>query len=312
MRTTPLPSDLPTKIKFDESFFEEEERCNFRVTRKRKELWAILLDLWQEFDRVCRKYNLTYYLDGGTLLGAVRHKGFIPWEDDVDVMMTRRDFNTIKYYCENFDNDNFTLAGGECGFYSSDFFAKFFNKRHYCLEENKLLTHPWVDIYVLTEVKRSELDAYLKKLKIILAISSLSHKKVKYDDWYDSELKIWFYHNFHQKEIGSKKFVDKLLYNHLTKYQDSDEADSYILLSPGIFSMADKKTYSKDLFKGYVNMEFEGYTFQVPAGYDEILKICYGENYLTEEPPEKEQVFKHSNHYLREGEAFVCRERYVF
>ena len=50
---------LPTKIKFDESFFEEEERCNFYVTRKRKELWAILLDLWREFDRVCRKYNLT-------------------------------------------------------------------------------------------------------------------------------------------------------------------------------------------------------------------------------------------------------------
>ena len=93
---------------------------------------------------------------------------------------------------------------------------------------------------------------------------------------------------------------------------DSDEADSYILLSPGIFSMAEKKTYSKDLFKGQVDMEFEGYTFPVPVGYDEILKICYGENYLTEDPPEKEQVFKHSNHYLREGEAFVYREKYIF
>ena len=273
---------------------------------------SILTETLLMFARFCRHVNVDFYLSHGTLLGAVKYKGFIPWEDDVDVMMTRRDFERIKLYCERIGNPNFTVAGGECGFYSSDFFAKFFNKKHYCLEENKLLTHPWVDIYVLTEVKRSELDAYLKKLKIILALSTLSHKKVKYDDWYDSELKIWFYHHFHQKEIGSKKFVDKLLYNHLTKYQDSDEADSYILLSPGIFSMADKKTYSKDLFKGWVNVEFEGREFQAPTGYDEILKICYGENYLTEDPPEKEQVFKHSNYYLREGEAFVCREKDIF
>ena len=86
---------IETKLKFAESFFEEEEKFGFYITRKRKEVWAIQLDLLHEFDQVCRKHNLRYYLDAGTLLGAVRHKGFIPWDDDVDVIMFRKDYNAL-------------------------------------------------------------------------------------------------------------------------------------------------------------------------------------------------------------------------
>lgn len=75
------------------SFFEEEKRCEFLVTKKRKEIWAVQLDLLQEFQRVCNAYGLKYMACGGTILGAARHEGFIPWDDDIDVMMPRKEYN---------------------------------------------------------------------------------------------------------------------------------------------------------------------------------------------------------------------------
>lgn len=80
---------LPIKITLPKGFLEEEVRNDYFISKEMKEVWAVELDLLAEFDRVCRKYNLTYFADGGTLLGAIRHKGFIPWDDDIDVIMMR-------------------------------------------------------------------------------------------------------------------------------------------------------------------------------------------------------------------------------
>ena len=84
-----LNIDLP------ESFFLEEERDGYIVSAEMKRLWAVQLDLLNEFDRVCKKYNLKYILDFGTLLGVIRHKGYIPWDDDVDVSMLRKDYDKL-------------------------------------------------------------------------------------------------------------------------------------------------------------------------------------------------------------------------
>ena len=75
-----------------EYFFNEEVRCDFLVTSKRKKIWAIEIELFLELSRVCKKHNLRFWGDGGTLLGAVRHNGFIPWDDDIDVVMPRQDY----------------------------------------------------------------------------------------------------------------------------------------------------------------------------------------------------------------------------
>lgn len=73
------------------SFYKEEIRSGFLVTEKRKKVWAVELKMLEKLDEVCKKYNLTYYAYYGTLLGAVRHQGFIPWDDDIDINMQRKD-----------------------------------------------------------------------------------------------------------------------------------------------------------------------------------------------------------------------------
>lgn len=84
-------------IEIPEGYLNEEERDGYLVTRETKQLWAVLLDILCQIDKVCKKYNIEYFLCGGTLLGAVRHGGFIPWDDDLDVMMKRNDYNR---FCE--------------------------------------------------------------------------------------------------------------------------------------------------------------------------------------------------------------------
>lgn len=83
-------------MQFDESFFKEEIRCDFLVTEQRKKIWYTELELLKKFDEVCKKYNLTYFAEFGTLLGAIRHQGFVPWDDDIDIAMFRDDYMKLQ------------------------------------------------------------------------------------------------------------------------------------------------------------------------------------------------------------------------
>ncbi len=80
----------------DPEFYKEEERSGFCVSTERKKVWGKELGILLEFDRVCKKHGLRWFLACGTLLGAVRHGGFIPWDDDVDVEMFRDDYEKAK------------------------------------------------------------------------------------------------------------------------------------------------------------------------------------------------------------------------
>lgn len=75
--------------------FLDDEPKTLIVPRRRKEVWAVTLDLLVQLDTVCRKHGIRYFCDGGTALGAVRHKGFIPWDDDVDVVMSRNEYEKL-------------------------------------------------------------------------------------------------------------------------------------------------------------------------------------------------------------------------
>ena len=74
---------------------EDEVLCGFTVTGRQKQVNMVYLDLLREFGRLCEKAGITWWIYFGTLLGAVRHKGFIPWDDDVDLMIPRKDFDRL-------------------------------------------------------------------------------------------------------------------------------------------------------------------------------------------------------------------------
>lgn len=70
----------------------DEIKDGFLVTSDRKRIWNKSLEIWSVFHEICREYDIRYFADYGTLLGAVRHKGFIPWDDDLDFVMFRPEY----------------------------------------------------------------------------------------------------------------------------------------------------------------------------------------------------------------------------
>ena len=92
MSTGNVYQPFPFQI-FVRNIERDEMRSGFLVTSHRKKLWNVQIGLIKEFERICKKHNLKWWACGGTLLGAARHKGFIPWDDDVDVAMLRPDYN---------------------------------------------------------------------------------------------------------------------------------------------------------------------------------------------------------------------------
>ena len=88
-------------------FLEPETRCGHYVSAETKACWQVMLDLAENFVRVCEKHGLRYMLAGGSLLGAVRHGGFIPWDDDLDLAMPREDYDRFVGLAGEFSHPHF-------------------------------------------------------------------------------------------------------------------------------------------------------------------------------------------------------------
>ena len=94
-------------IKPPKTFVEPETRCDYNIPAEMKQVWLVQIDLLSKLDKICDKHNLTWFIDGGSLLGTIRHGGYVPWDDDIDVMLPRKDYDILMGLSDEFEHPYF-------------------------------------------------------------------------------------------------------------------------------------------------------------------------------------------------------------
>lgn len=275
----------------ESDFLKEETKDDYTISGKMKKVWAIELDLLKRFDQICEKHHLRYWAGFGTLLGAVRHHGFIPWDDDMDLWMPRDDYDKLlsldldlekPYFLQTTLNDN--------DYYNS--FARIRNSRTTGIKvskNNKCNNGIYIDIYPLDGIGKSP-RIHLLKCKYIRINNVLAHAYV----FNINPKKIMRLANvvLHLPFVPySYKSTYKRI-NRIARKVRWDETDKvgFVVFDP--YHEHKKNIFDKKDFDVTVKIPFENLLVPVPAGYDNILKIIYGD-YMAF-PPVEERGKKHT------------------
>lgn len=255
-----------------------------------EETREILLSLMDDIHAFCEKYGIKYYLAFGTLLGAVRHNGFIPWDDDIDIHMPRPDYDRfIELYSiegknvllDNRLNENYKYP-----------YAKLYKKGTLIIERGANVgvdVGIFVDIFPLDALGNSEKEA--KKLMRKIYPYVILNLSLLVDQWRDNisfvkNFAIWNLHNVALIMGGHKKLLKKM--NEIVRSYDYNES-TYV--GEFIDEVQYKRIIVKKLLETRVLHVFEDRQYYIPVGYDKILTDFYGD-YMTPPPPEK-QVLTH-------------------
>lgn len=252
-----------------------------------RKLQLIELHILQEFKRICDKYHIQYFLIGGTLLGAVRHHGFIPWDDDVDVGLLRSDYIKFLQVCKKELSTEYFLQTYESDSGYANIYAKIRlnntdfpeSTNAHCLQHRGI----FIDIFPYDYVPKNAWLRRYHRLKLYI-ISRVC--EIKYDYKFETlsfkgrifQILCIILVNFIEKDhavLSREKLLQK--YN--------ENPTGYI----GNWPFSD---YPIDLLNKFTQINFEGIKFYVPNDYHTFLTYAYGD-YLT--PPPEEQRLPHTN-----------------
>lgn len=264
---------LPIEIHLNESFYIEEERCGYRVTKQSKQLWAVLLDLMVQFDLVCRENNILYTIDSGTLLGAIRHGGFIPWDNDADVAMLRSEYDKLCKIAPTAFKEPYFWQTNETDPGSMRRHAQLRNSMttDFLVDEMEegvpLYTFNqgvFLDVFVLDEVPNNanELQNFRDELQQYLPILW------DFKDYY-REKRNSFWLDFAQKQAYDEFEITVKRYN-----ETGMGRVGHISLFP---YRKESAFIPKEIYENLVDYTFEGYTFLGVKDYDKILTGFYGD-----------------------------------
>lgn len=261
--------DKESIIKDKNFSFEEETRQNYLISKEMKQVWACELDLLKKLLQVCEKYNLKCWADYGTLLGAIRDNGFIPWDDDIDVTMLREDYDKLVSIADK----EFTYPY----FFQTIYSDLYYNNRHAQLRNSETAAIPidgkkrkynqgiFIDIFILDAYPKTGRQAFklIKKIRtrknILKAAISICNLMPQ-----------WLYKHF-RLDIKYFRKYENILRNN--KLEDTEYVSCMSLnIKEHIHSKAD---YEKTEY-----VPFENINIPIPVGYHNILKTKYGD-YMT-------------------------------
>ena len=242
-----------------------------------RKLQLIELKILLELKRICEKHEIDYFLMGGTLLGAVRHKGFIPWDDDIDVGMLRSEYNKFLDICRNELSEEFFLQTYDTDCKYGHTFAKIrlngteFPDSAY----NNELSHSgiYIDIFPFDRISDNR---YIRKFHVFNLIELTAACRVKFGYNYDysklNQILLW--------QLFCTLSKDRLM--KLTDYMFR----LFNNKKPKYYVNGSLRCYPSEIFDEYVELEFEGIRFPAPSGYERYLECAYGD-YMCLPPPNK-------------------------
>lgn len=261
-----------------------------------RELQLKQMDMLVYFRNFCEKNNLTFYLIGGSLIGALRNGGFVPWDDDIDVMLPRPDYERLsKLWKEQESNERFELLRTDDKIFTGNIFTTLTDKNYTLVKANQTerdIPHGLVmDIFPLDSAPDNPLRRTIQLFWTMIYSLFLAQivpenhggivglgSRVLLGIFKDDKIrrKIWQYA---EKQISKYKFEDN-------KYVTE--------LCSGPKWMIPK--YPKEIYKGVTYVTFEGERMPCMSGYDKYLTMVFG-NYM-QPPPKEEQRPHHEIAYL--------------
>ena len=280
--------------------YEKKEIDDYVVRPMMQRVWAAQIDVVLEIDKICRRHSITWFAAFGTLLGAVRHKGFIPWDDDIDIGMRRLDFERFKKYAKE-ELPKEYIYSIDRGADIKDLVFCVKNSGDVNIDEEYLATHhgcPYpvgVDIYVYDNIPDDpkEREDYIALFTYTLCGAQEIESWMTYKDCTEETRKIIDESErmtgvHFERDIPLKKPLLTLADQIAAMYYD--EKTKHVAIA-GYLVWGENFLFDTEWFSSVVKLPFEGIQVNCPVEYKEILKRDFGDDYMI---PKKYQDHEHS------------------
>lgn len=275
-------------MEFPVDFYKDEVRYGFYVPTAIKQAWAAELMVLAEVDRICQKYDIKYFADWGSMLGAIRHGGFVPWDDDMDIGMLRDDYIRFREVAVKELPKEYAIHDFESQEDHWLFLSTVVNRNHICFDEdhlNKYHNYPYiapVDIFVMDYLYREEEKEKERcdEIKLILAVADaivergLNATEMRLLKTIEQKYHKNFSHIQSRRKLGIELY--RLAEQQMARVP-RDEADFVGQIFP--WGLKGKSGIPKENFDKMVCLPFEKITIPVPADYHTVMQWKYG-NYM--------------------------------
>jgi lipopolysaccharide cholinephosphotransferase len=248
--------------------YVKDKRALDNMDHSLEEIHALLLEKAKEFHRVCTENGIEYSVLGGSALGAVRHHGFIPWDDDYDVIMTRDNYNKL---LEN--RDKF-----------KGFYLERYTYIYHLLKENMVRDFAGFDIFVFDKVP-SDKNKEKKKMFRIKTLQGMFHHKLHLKRYKSFGDKVKVFGTFCLGKILPTGFKMKR-YDKVSVIGNDDPDARYVSFTNGLYRDLGRR-YDVHILDEVMNVPFEDTEVSIMKRYDEYLTEYYGD-YMT--PPSEEEI----------------------